>query len=147
MPKKIRPDRKDIPSGKSPCSYCPGKCCRYFALPIDTPESQKEYDNMRWYLLHERAAIFVDDGTWYLLVYSPCNFLDKETNLCSIYETRPNICREYSSDECEYEDYLVYDQYFELPEQVEEYAEAVLGARRGQSFRTSRSANKFHEIL
>ena len=91
---------------------------------------------MRWYLLHERAAVFVDDDTWYLLVYSPCNFLDKETNLCSIYETRPNICREYSSDACEYEDHLVYDQYFELPEQVEEYAEAVLGPRRGQSFRT-----------
>ena len=91
---------------------------------------------MRWFLLHERAAVFVDDDTWYLLVYSPCNFLDKMTNLCLTYETRPNICREYSSDKCEYEDYHVYDQYFELPEQIEEYAEAVLGHRRGESFRT-----------
>ena len=91
---------------------------------------------MRWYLLHEKAAVFVDGNIWYLLVYSPCNFLDRETNLCKIYETRPNICREYSSDKCEYEDHHVYDRYFELPEQVEEYAEAVLGQRRGQPFRT-----------
>ena len=91
---------------------------------------------MRWFLLHEKTAVFVDDDTWYLLVYSPCNYLDKETNRCLIYEERPNICREYSSDKCEYEDYHVYDQYFELPEQIEEYAEAVLGPRRGQPFRS-----------
>jgi len=137
MTKPTRPDRKDIPSGKTPCDYCPGKCCRYFALPIDTPESRKEYDNMRWFLLHERAAVFVDGDTWYLLVYSPCNFLDQKTNRCLTYDTRPNICREYSSDKCEYEDHHVYDQYFELPEQIEEYADAVLGPRRGQPFRTS----------
>ena len=140
MPDLPRPDRKDIPVGESPCNYCPGKCCRYFALPIDTPESRKEYDNMRWFILHEKTAVFVDDDTWYLLVYSPCNFLDKKTNRCLTYETRPNICREYSSDKCEYEDHHVYDQYFELPEQIEDYAEAVMGPRRGQPFRSQRSS-------
>ena len=41
------------------------------------------------------------------------------------------ICRDYSTDSCEYEDDWVYDQYFETPEQVEEYAEAVLPRRNG----------------
>ena len=131
-----RPKREDIPPGDVPCMYCPGKCCRYFALPIDTPESRREYDFMRWFLLHERAAVFVDDDAWYLLVYSKCNHLDDATNRCGIYETRPKICREYSSTKCEYEDHYVYDQYFELPEQVEEYAEAVLCPRSG--FRTKK---------
>ena len=138
MKKKIRPDRKEIPTGKTPCDYCTGKCCRYFAWPIDTPESRKEYDNMRWSVLHKGATFFVDDGTWYLLVYLPCRFLDNTTNYCLTYETRPNICREYSNAKCEYEDHHVYDQYFELPEQIKEYAEAVLGPRHGESFRSPR---------
>ena len=39
----------------------------------------------------------------------------------------PSICREYTTEHCEYEDEWVYDQYFETPEQVVEYMEAVLG--------------------
>jgi hypothetical protein len=35
--------------------------------------------------------------------------------------------REYTTDDCEYEDDWVYDQYFETAEQVEEYMEAMLG--------------------
>ena len=34
---KIR--RKDLPPGHSLCEYCTAKCCRYFALPIDAPET------------------------------------------------------------------------------------------------------------
>ena len=131
-----RPKREDIPPGESPCTYCPGKCCRYFALPIDVPESRREFDFMRWFLLHEKATVFVDEEAWYLLVYAKCNHLDDATNLCGIYEKRPKICRDYSSKKCEYEDHYVYDQYFELPEQVEEYADAVLGPRQG--FRTKK---------
>lgn len=134
-----RPDRKDIPDGKVPCHYCPGKCCRYFALPIDTPDSWQEYDNMRWFLLHDRATVFVDEGTWYLLVHTKCKHLDDRTNRCGIYENRPDICREYSSKKCEYEDHYVYDQYFELPEQIEEYAEAVLGPRKLKQRKSSRT--------
>ncbi|MDR0869442.1 MAG: YkgJ family cysteine cluster protein [Planctomycetaceae bacterium] len=127
---KPKPKREDIPEGKCPCDYCPGKCCRYFALPIDTPDNWKQFDYIRWFLLHDSSSVFVDDGTWYLLVHTKCKHLDGKTNLCLDYERRPNICREYSSAKCEYEDHYVYDQYFELPEQVEEYAEAVLGQRR-----------------
>ncbi|MDR3234184.1 MAG: YkgJ family cysteine cluster protein [Planctomycetaceae bacterium] len=133
MLKSRKPERKDIPKGKIPCHYCPGKCCRYFALPIDTPDDRKQFDFIRWFLLHEDATVFVDGDTWYLLVHNKCQFLDGSTNLCQTYETRPNICREYSSEKCEYEDYYVYDMYFELPEQVEEYAEAVLGNKRRAS--------------
>jgi Fe-S-cluster containining protein len=121
-----RPDRKEIPEGKIPCEYCPGKCCRYFALPLDTPETEKDFSNIRWFLLHENATVFTDDGTWYLLVHTKCKNLDAKTNLCLDYENRPKICRSYSYKKCEYEDRYVYDQYFEVPEQIAEYAEVVL---------------------
>lgn len=136
---KKRPKREDIPKNKIPCDYCPGKCCRYFALPIDTPETWKEFDFIRWFLLHERATVFVDEAEWYLLVHTKCKQLNDETNRCMDYENRPSICRDYSHGKCEYEDHYVYDQYFELPDQVEEYAQAVLGPRKGRDFRSPKS--------
>jgi hypothetical protein len=42
--------------------------------------------------------------------------------------------------DCEYEDDWVYDHYFETSEQVEEYAEAVLGPRDGGTLRSRKPA-------
>ena len=53
---------------------------------------------------------------------------------------RPAICRSYTTDKCEYEADWVYDHYWETAEQVVEYAEAVLGPRRGGSFRSPKPA-------
>jgi hypothetical protein len=80
---------------------------------------------MRWYLLHGQTAIFVDGDDWYLLVHAACRHI-REDFRCGIYEDRPMICRSYSSEECEYEDDALYDKFFETPEQLWEYAEAVL---------------------
>lgn len=132
-PKK--PSREELKPGEILCAYCPAKCCRYFALPIETPTTWKDFEYIRWYLLHERAAVFLEDGDWYLLVHNRCKHLDDD-NRCLKYETRPRICREYSTKKCEYEDDWVYDHYFEVPEQVEEYAEAVLGPRKGRDIRS-----------
>ena len=72
-----------------------------------------------------------------LLVQTPCRHLGAD-NRCTIYASRPHICRTYSTTNCEYRDDWVYDQYWETPEQVEEYAEAVLGPRNGRSNRSPR---------
>ena len=132
-PRKLH--REDLAPGEVLCTYCTAKCCRYYALPIDTPTTWKEFDFVRWFLLHRGATVFTDEGTWYLLVHSECQHL-RPDNLCGIYETRPRICRDYTTANCEYEDSWVYDQYLEVAQQVEEYAEAVLGPRKGRSFRS-----------
>jgi Fe-S-cluster containining protein len=85
--------------------------------------------------MHNRATTFVEDDSWYLLVHNKCKNL-RDDNLCSIYETRPQICRDYTTENCEYEDDWVYERYWETAEQIEEYCEAVLGPRKGQSFRS-----------
>ena len=54
-----------------------------------------------------------------------CKHLQRD-NRCGIYETRPQICRDYTTDNCEYDDDWMYDFYLETPEQVGEYTEAVL---------------------
>ena len=124
-----RPKKSEVPPERL-CEFCDAKCCRYFALPIDKPSTFEEFDYVRWYLLHERASVFVEDGDWFLLVHTPCKELGPD-NRCRIYETRPQICREYSTTRCEYDDLFVFEQYFETPEQVEEYAVATLGPRPG----------------
>jgi uncharacterized protein len=131
------PPRDTLAPGEVLCGHCTAKCCRYFALPLDAPTTWREFDYIRWFLLHDRAAVFVEDGSWYLLVHTPCKHL-REDHLCEIYDRRPRICREYTTAKCEYEEDWVYDHYLETSEQVEEYAEAVLGQRRGRGFRSPR---------
>lgn len=136
---KKKPSREQLGSEANLCEYCVAKCCRYFALPIDVPETWSDFEFLRWYLLHERATVFTDEGDWYLMVHTVCKHL-QEDHRCGIYDTRPEICREYSTDNCEYEDDWTYEHYFETPEQIYEYAEATLGPHGENSFRTKKPA-------
>jgi hypothetical protein len=43
---------------------------------------------------------------------------------------RPKICREYTTDNCEYDNGWSFEKLFETPEQIWEYAEAILPSRR-----------------
>jgi uncharacterized protein len=124
--------RENLKPGDCLCRYCTAKCCRYFALPIEEPTSWKEFDYLRWFMMHGRVAVFVEEKSWYLMVVADCQHLLPD-NRCAIYEQRPKICREYSTVNCEYEDDAVYEKYFETPEQIWEYAEAVMPPRRKRS--------------
>ncbi len=126
--------REDLPKGQSLCEYCTAKCCHYFALPIETPDTFKELEYLRWFLLHERASVFKEDDDWYLLVHTKCKHL-QDDHRCGIYETRPQICRDYTTDNCEYEEDWTYEFYLETSEQVGQYTEAVI-QKKGQSIRS-----------
>ena len=65
-----KPRREDLRPGECLCDYCVAKCCRYFALPLETPKRRKDFDTLRWFLLHKNTAIFVEENAWYLLVNS-----------------------------------------------------------------------------
>ncbi len=137
--RKKKPHRENLKPGEVLCSHCGAKCCCYFALPIDTPTEWEDFEFIRWYMLHDRATVFIEEDSWYLLVHTRCKHL-RNDNLCGIYDTRPQICRDYTTKNCEYEDEWVYDHYWETPEQIEQYAEAMLGAkhkkRGGEGFRS-----------
>lgn len=132
LPRQV--PRSEVPKDKVLCEYCTAKCCRYFALPIDTPEDFEDFEYVRWYLLHDRASIFTEDDDWYLLVHTECHHL-QDDNRCGIYETRPQICRDYTTDDCEYEDEWTYERYLETAAQVWEYSEAVV-QRKGKEIRS-----------
>lgn len=117
------------------CSRCVALCCRYFALPIDNPSSAADYDNIRWYLAHENVVIFVEDRQWYIGVLNRCKHLTSD-NRCEIYETRPRICRGYSTKNCDYHgDEYQFDLLFTSAEQLRLYAEEKLSKKRGRRVR------------
>lgn len=136
----LKKPRAALAAGEVLCQFCTAKCCRYFALPIETPSTLEAFSYIRWYLLHDRATVFIDEGTWYLLVHTECRHL-QDDHRCGIYHTRPLICREYSTENCEYDDDHTYEGYFELPEQIQEFVDALYHARpTDPHFRSPRPA-------
>ena len=109
------------------CEKCVALCCRYFALPLDNPTDVGDYDNIRWYLMHENVVVFVEDEQWYLGVLNRCKHLQPD-NRCGVYDTRPRICRKYTTDNCEYHgaEYN-YEVLFTSADQLRDYAEKKLG--------------------
>lgn len=133
MPKPLV-SRDDLKPGEVLCSYCTARCCRYFAFPIDEPTTWEDFDHIRWYMMHGPVSVFVDEGTWYLMIHADCKHLLPD-HRCGAYETRPQICRTYTTDDCEYDNDATYEKLFESPEQIWEYAEAVLPVRKQNSTR------------
>jgi Fe-S-cluster containining protein len=112
------------------CERCVALCCRYFALEIDKPETKREFEDLRWYLLHEDTQIFVEEGEWYLQVNRKCRALLPD-NRCGIYENRPSICREYNTTGCDWHaDAYDYELMFTEPEQLERYMHEYLRKKR-----------------
>ncbi len=111
------------------CDQCSALCCRYFVLEIDTPQTRRQYDDIRWYLVHQNVFVFIEKRKWYLGIYSRCKHLQPD-NRCGIYDTRPRICRDYSTDNCDYHggeyDWQVL---FSSAEQLAAYAEEALAKR------------------
>jgi uncharacterized protein len=111
------------------CEHCTAVCCHYIALPIDKPTTRRDFDDLRWYVMHEGVAVFIEEGDWYIQFTTRCRNLLPDRR-CGIYATRPAICREYKAGECDYAggDYH-YEVYLTTPEDVEAFAVRQLGKR------------------
>jgi Fe-S-cluster containining protein len=122
------------------CDQCAALCCRYFALPIDNPETARAYDDIRWYLVHENVVVFIEKKHWYVGVLNKCKHL-QDDNRCGIYETRPKICREYTTDNCDYHGgEYDFEQLFTSAEQLQEYALEKLQQAREKKRRARQRA-------
>lgn len=107
------------------CSKCPGYCCSYPSVPVEDEDIQrladhfgigkkearkrftkkgaanKDGEKRPSILRHEDDHIF---GTI-------CGLFDQETRSCSVYEARPEICRDYPGRKrCGYYDFLSFER-------------------------------------
>jgi Fe-S-cluster containining protein len=85
------------------CGRCTALCCNYVSTEIDPPTTARDFDQLRWYLMHPGVRVYCEDSTggWFIQFMSRCRFLQAD-NLCGIYETRPQICRDLQPTECEF---------------------------------------------
>ena len=99
---------------------CPAKCCRYVAVPINGPTSKSNIDEMRWMLAHKNIRVYEDhDGDWFVEFLTPCKHLKMDFT-CGIWQDRYQICRDHSTDDCEYVD-DPYKTVFNEPEELEKW--------------------------
>lgn len=71
------------------CASCEACCCRLEVLLItDTGVPDRYIETDEW---GGQTMLRLDDGF--------CAALDRNTHLCTIYEKRPLICREFSAGE------------------------------------------------
>ena len=113
------------------CKECGAKCCRYFCFEIDEPDTYEEFEDIRWFLMHEGVTVHMDeDDDWYISIDNRCKMLGPD-NRCKIYDDRPIICRRYDMSECDHSggDYE-YQVEFHTPEDVEAYARKTLGEKK-----------------
>ncbi|PYF83999.1 MULTISPECIES: YkgJ family cysteine cluster protein [Marinomonas] len=85
-------DLKNITEHDITCANCQACCCRMEVMIIsDTGVPDKHVSVDEW---GGETMLRLDDG-W-------CSAVDRETYLCTIYENRPWICREFEmgSEEC-----------------------------------------------
>jgi len=124
------------------CDKCTGLCCRYFALPIETPEDKEDYDDIRWYLCHKGITVFVEDGDWYINIKNKCRHLTKD-NKCAIYSKRPKICRDYSHKDCDFVDgEYDYEMHFTDDKQMAEYIRIKFGNNKTEKAKARRKGKR-----
>jgi Fe-S-cluster containining protein len=90
-------------SSLSKCDRCVKSiCCTYVTQKIPGPRSKADFDHLLWQVSHENVALYKERAGWYLLFASRCGHLQPDGR-CGIYAHRPQVCRDYSNDHCEFD--------------------------------------------
>lgn len=87
------------------CSRCHNsKCCTYTTEALGVaPRAKSDFDHLLWQISHQGVELYKDAGGWYLMFQGSCEHLQSDGG-CAIYNERPQICRDYSNDWCEYDE-------------------------------------------
>lgn len=101
------------------CKECGAHCCKRVAVEIETPETEEDFEFFKWYLYHEGVEVYKDrHNTWNVQFTTRCKKL-REDSTCEIYDQRPEVCSEYSEENCDSGEEVVIS--FETPEDVAAY--------------------------
>ena len=82
------------------CTRC-GTCCTTVGVEIETPETEEDFEDIKWYLYHKGLTVYIDrDGDWNVEIHTKCKHL-KKNNTCSMYDNRPSVCKDYDDRVCD----------------------------------------------
>jgi Fe-S-cluster containining protein len=104
MAKTKKIESEDLTHGH-PCHSCGETCCRYVAVALVPPRDGSDRDLIHWYLSHHQVCIYIDkDEDWWVQVGTDCRHIGAGGG-CTIYESRPQLCRDYGTHACERADH------------------------------------------
>lgn len=90
-------------TSENKCGFCTNsRCCTYITQSIEAPRSMHDFDHLLWQLSHANVQAYKDEDGWFLLINNPCSHIQADGR-CGIYEARPQVCRDYSNDYCEFD--------------------------------------------
>ena len=102
------------------CDKCPAYCCSYPRIQTTSKDIQRLAEHFGVTFETARSKYTKqgeDEGERVLrhhqdhIYDSVCKFLDRATRQCTIYEGRPDICREYpGASRCGYYDFLKFER-------------------------------------
>ena len=93
-----------------PCDGCSAPCCSYLPLHTFNVSHMRELDHALYLLNFPRIELGINaTGGWGVYYRYPCRFLDRDSALCTIYqsELRPSICTHYNPYSCWYKQALI----------------------------------------
>ena len=103
---------------------CNAECCRYITVDIDTPKDDEDWDEIKWMLMHDKIMVYQNlDREWVVEFLTKCKHL--KDNKCSIYDKRPEVCKDHGVDECETNPGDFSKVLFKKPEDVDEYLKKI----------------------
>ena len=100
------------------CLKCINSACCKLIIEVGRDEFNSLHESIKKHFLknsdkfilenpqHENKRAYLDEmyGENYAELRKDkddlCVLLDRKTMLCSVYENRPNVCRDYTSDRC-----------------------------------------------
>lgn len=82
------------------CEECNQECCKNVIVQIDTPETQEDWEDIKWQVAHENVRVIKDnEDDWCVEFITRCKHQASDGK-CVIYENRPSICRAHDSECC-----------------------------------------------
>jgi len=123
---------------KETCEGCPALCCSDLEESILRPRTIEEVSNLRWELHFVNTRVFVRNGRWYKLGLGKCMYLN-DKNLCSIYEKRPQFCRDHKPPGCEFYG-PIYDVVMGHPEGLDRFIRKERAKKKRKKRRAAKSA-------
>jgi uncharacterized protein len=102
------------------CDRCPSYCCSYPRIPIQDSDVQRLalYLNLPPEIVARKFTKKSEEPGETVLRHQPdqiygtiCKFMNRETRRCTVYEARPEICRDYpGNSRCGYYDFLAFER-------------------------------------
>lgn len=114
------------------CEQCkPAKCCMYLTIQVEKPRTLYDFEGMLWRIAHQDIEYFVQEKKWYMMVHNPCRFHDGNSR-CRIYESRPKVCRNHSTEKCEFDTPCDFELHIRSYEEMLRYASKKFKSLQGR---------------